>query len=952
MTALLLGVGSAAATGAGAPAAAQVAPDPLPQGRLMPSPAVEIDSAEITSVSMGGAVHRGRLQFNEDAINVAEITSFGSGASREIPRDATTMSGRHWLTPTREIRLIDPHPRPGPWSVEVRDLTSGVLIERVSPEPGWGVVAAYDEFMVVRGRDAAGDPLSARIQWYDGTIIDAHPDVAMIASEDWVGHAWGEATALQPARVLDPSTGTLHLVDTGVADGDATQVDRDHLLVLRPRDLAGPFREITVWTVSRESGQVLGEYVVDVGDLAHLRLVGGQVAILDQTATFRYDLLLLSESGGARTTVVGNVTTAKPMGDGRLLVHAAAASPDDGSDFLIISGNGAVESALALPPVPQSWTTISLVSGELIARNAREPGNVWRAPATGTGAWTPAPDLGRLEADGTSLAEGPVRYADDRDYIVSWPGGSRAFSANSAHLTRGGQYLVVGDTSGRHSVVTARGGIEVVPPTDGPMPVVDQHLLWTVRHLPEAGLVARDLRTTQQWSQPLAGCDEPVVRAAWSRWVALRCTGEFDLQLVRDVADRGADTWLPPAWRLGPGYVWRLGVGPDVPPRGAPPLLQIRSLVGPAEERAYGPLRGRTSLPGASVSPDSSGGASLAYLDPTGQARVIDLGWIPAPGSGVDRSPPILTSPPRLPTWITATRATDVPVRWAYDDPVEMPYGVASGVSAYDVRVAPSPDGPWQSRHQGLSAHQTTIRVSPSERACVSVRSRDHAGNTSEWTPAECTTVDGSAPRITSLDGPPAIDAGYGTRRFSWSAMDDIAVESYDIEQRLRPHGKKWQGWRRALTGSTTTSLQWPVAHGADACVRVRARDGAGRLSAWRQRCFAAMVPAVSARRGGAADVVLPKGAAVGSSVRLGSGGFVSLARQRGSRVVVRVLRSPSSGTLDVFVGKHRIGVVRAKGRRGWATVSVRTSRLRSGTLTLRSTTNRTVIVDAVLMRP
>lgn len=279
----------------------------------------------------------------------------------------------------------------------------------------------------------------------------------------------------------------------------------------------------------------------------------------------------------------------------------------------------------------------------------------------------------------------------------------------------------------------------------------------------------------------------------------------------------------------------------------------------------------------------------------------------------VDGGAPVLQSPPSIPAAVASTTTRSVALTWTYADPSSGLPG-AESIASYDVRrgdrtatswTAPTP---WQ----GLPNGSVTASIEPGSGACFSSRARDAAGNTSAWSGPVCQYVDGVAPRITSTAGsvayPTVLRANVSHNA---EATDNERVVSYDVEMALAPRNSRLGAWTRVVNARPsarfTTGAQQP---GSAICMRSRARDAAGNLSAWSSaRCTTAPVDDREFAKTGRTQSVTASGGIGGGYLRLvKKGSTATLSAQTGRTVGVWIRRGPKLGKADVYAGLRRIG--------------------------------------------
>ncbi|MEU0092058.1 hypothetical protein [Kribbella sp. NPDC006257] len=180
--------------------------------------------------------------------------------------------------------------------------------------------------------------------------------------------------------------------------------------------------------------------------------------------------------------------------------------------------------------------------------------------------------------------------------------------------------------------------------------------------------------------------------------------------------------------------------------------------------------------------------------------------------------------------------------------------------------------------------------------------------------PPPVTRVDSTAPKLSSA----AIAGGRIVLttpiRFSYAFTDDRGVASYDVAYRSAPAGKTYgawvypAGWQKIKGTSVTTTPQL----GADTCLMVRARDGAGNVSAWSAPVCSELPQDDRAFTSkGSVSRTTYASAYRTTLSRLGaSGASLSKAGEAGNRIAVTILAGPSQGTVEVTFAGRKIGRV------------------------------------------
>jgi hypothetical protein len=236
----------------------------------------------------------------------------------------------------------------------------------------------------------------------------------------------------------------------------------------------------------------------------------------------------------------------------------------------------------------------------------------------------------------------------------------------------------------------------------------------------------------------------------------------------------------------------------------------------------------------------------------------------------------------------------------------------------------------------------------------VSARATDPAGRVSAVA-SRTWTVDASTP-VAALSAPAAVVTA--TRlALSWSATDTggAGIASYDVRARTAALGGSFGAaqypstWQKIAAKGLTVS----VSQGTQYCFSVRARDAAGNVSNWSaERCTSV---ALDDRLLSASSQWVRRStssAAFGTDTYARSTG-ASLTRSsvRARRVAVVVTTCATCGAVDVYHAGVRLGRVSLYS----STTRVRqvlwlplqsTSRL--GTVTVRTTSAKTVVVDGI----
>lgn len=209
-------------------------------------------------------------------------------------------------------------------------------------------------------------------------------------------------------------------------------------------------------------------------------------------------------------------------------------------------------------------------------------------------------------------------------------------------------------------------------------------------------------------------------------------------------------------------------------------------------------------------------------------------------------------------------------------------------------------------------------------RQSLRVRAVDAAGHVSAAATARW-ILDSRPPHGVFADSPKTVTLT-DRASFRWGADDpESGVASYDLRwsstsQKASRMSRSW----RTRSAVKTTSGTFGVARGKVVCLQVRARDRAGRVSAWsRTECVARPYDDRALARSGSTKKLRGKRFVDGSATRIRPGGEVRLRGvRRGSDVVVVFKREPGRrgftirrpGVIKDFVetaGRTRFRVVR-----------------------------------------
>ena len=237
--------------------------------------------------------------------------------------------------------------------------------------------------------------------------------------------------------------------------------------------------------------------------------------------------------------------------------------------------------------------------------------------------------------------------------------------------------------------------------------------------------------------------------------------------------------------------------------------------LGPSRQtRTYGLAHGRFTPPRPMLAVDEES-ARLVYTDSQMLVRRVDLDWLTTPAvDAVDTTPPHVTS---LGGSARAT-AGALSAQWAFSDASNESPFVPSGVQDYDLRyqqpvvLAPVRDTDWIATDATSHLTQTTAPLPSTigRDTCWSVRARDHAGNTSDWTAPRCTTADASGPAV-RMTAPTALATtstaalvAYSRLRLRRRGLVRRALPSRDLRWVVRGPRRRSQRHCRSRTSPST----------------------------------------------------------------------------------------------------------------------------------------------------
>lgn len=327
---------------------------------------------------------------------------------------------------------------------------------------------------------------------------------------------------------------------------------------------------------------------------------------------------------------------------------------------------------------------------------------------------------------------------------------------------------------------------------------------------------------------------------------------------------------------------------------------------------------GQTTIIDTSQSPPTVvrtvelGGYEVSWFDPQGHQPTVNLS---------------------MPSW--SAKDVTVGVRTFDDDD-------GPGAMKYLCRLD---GGSWE-----VCGQTWTVRGLTAGRHSLSTRVTDPMGLSSPVY-SQSLTTDLSAPavRLTAL---PAVTVG-ASQSLVWSATDsDSGVSSFDVRYRYAAAGSGLGTYAQPSTWQrlTARSLSVQLNKGYRYCYSVRSRDGVGNVSAWTpDTCTAAPLD----DRGFAASTGWTRGGSSayfsGTWTRTSTLGATLRATAQGRRAFIVATLCSTCGSVDVYLGSTKLGRVSlysatTKYKRVLWLPALSTSR--GGTLLLKSTSSRPVIVD------
>ncbi|CAN7414949.1 hypothetical protein [Knoellia sp. LjRoot47] len=890
--------------------------------------------------------------------------------------------------------------RPGqPQDIELRSTDDGSVAARVPYEPGTDTTALsgrtllktspgywYESNQVV-----ATDAVSGAPRW---TITVPAGEFVASVGESWVLSADQDHHAIlrrpgQPVRVVEgmelswptsagptivgDSTGLLVTNGTGAM---VQQVDLDTAKATelpttgdRARIVAGPTKWFVVsWDNSTQTRTVAwwdrrgpgsgsatlpgtedyyAPYVAYGDGLARLQNVDGRTYSLHAV-----DL----DSGAWGPPLLSGASEIRSLGDGRLVAHL---TDTPNGRVVVLEDGKPVRTLVDLPEIGRPARTLALDGGRVHTGYGYVPeGETWSAPADGSG-----PALRRTDASGPvpgllSSADGGTVItrtgdAPNSGFVISWPGGRRTVTGSHVELTLGaGGVVVRRNAPGGSTYEYARTGAALGTPSDpNTATAVDGTTEWTGPDA-QGRLTGRDLATgsSRLVQTGATTCDNAPLMAR-GRWVLARCNNVWQILDTTGMLKPRPLAGTQNVWpALGAGFAswteWTSAGG----------RIVVRDLGAGFTTRTFGPL----SSYGSVVAP-ATDAPMLAWLDDALLARVADLDWLTAaPTTTDDTVGPTITSvggsPPHTNQALFAA--------WTAQDTTASTTQHPSGLSSYDVRYqqpvhqqSPSPTA-WLTA--AWSSSLTTTRVALPDTTgrdtCWSVRARDRAGNVGPWSAVSCVNRDTVAPVIAAPTVGPRVVPATTTRTVTYSFQVGVNGQDWtstDIAYRRASSGAGYGPWVQptAWTNAQAASQRGSVSVGQDLCFRARARDAAGNIGPWATPvCTSVPFDDRSLAVAGRTSRTTSSMALSGTTTTLSAiGAQVSRSGQTGSKVSVVALRGPGQGTVDVYVGRKKIGQIGLNATK-WsrATVTLTTAAFSNAAITVRSASSKPARVDAL----
>jgi hypothetical protein len=228
------------------------------------------------------------------------------------------------------------------------------------------------------------------------------------------------------------------------------------------------------------------------------------------------------------------------------------------------------------------------------------------------------------------------------------------------------------------------------------------------------------------------------------------------------------------------------------------------------------------------------------------------------------------------------------------------------------------------------------------------------------WTPASTAQLpsDTTAPAATLTAPNDAATIGASVT-LTWTGHDDYSgIAYYQLRERTAPYSAGFTSWStpsswQHLTGNSVTRSG--LARGKDYCFKLRAVDNAGNMSSWTApRCTAVPLDDRSLSRA--------PGWTTGTGSNYYAGTITSTTKKGATltrtnaevhRIAAIATTCPQCGSVNVYVGSHRVGTLDLHGSRTKHQVlkSLPAFSVRSGTVKLTvTTTGKTVAIDGLLL--
>jgi hypothetical protein len=328
----------------------------------------------------------------------------------------------------------------------------------------------------------------------------------------------------------------------------------------------------------------------------------------------------------------------------------------------------------------------------------------------------------------------------------------------------------------------------------------------------------------------------------------------------------------------------------------------------------------------------------VAAADGSGarQLSTASTGWIDLKWSAADRLAP--TAGITVPAFTTATATLGIGAGDG-DDPA----GSLRRQCRLDTATTWSPCGSTLTL-SGLGAGTHALAVQVADPSGV-----QSAVVFKSW------VVDAAAPTVALVA--PAWVQTRASMTLAWTAADSggSGVASYDVRARTAsPSGDlgAYQypaSWQKL----TSPSLALALSRGAEYCFSVRARDRAGNVGAWSaERCSVmplddwALTASWGWTRGTSSSYLFGT-----YSKTVTTGAQLTLSSVRGRRIALVVTTCSTCGSLDVYhagIKLGRVSLYSSTFRTGQVELLPLQTVTRTGTLTVRSTGTRPVVIDGV----